>query len=71
MADLDVETVVGLCVDADRLDRDRSGQTVDVDLAHRTVAVVLERPSTRTRLGFESGMAYLGGHAVALSGDGM
>jgi ornithine carbamoyltransferase len=71
IADLDVETIARRCVDADRLDRDRSGETADVDLTHRTVALVFERPSTRTRLGVESGMASLGGHAVALSGDAM
>jgi len=68
IADLDVETVAGLCATAERLDRDRTGATADVDLSGRTVALLFDRPSTRTRLGFEAGAAYLGGHAVALSG---
>ncbi len=33
-------------------------------LAGRTVAVVLEKPSTRTRLSFEVGIVQLGGHPV-------
>jgi ornithine carbamoyltransferase len=68
VADLDPRTVAGLCVDAERLARDRTGEAADVDLSERVVALLFDRPSTRTRLGFEAGMAYLGGHAVSLSG---
>jgi ornithine carbamoyltransferase len=35
-------------------------------LAGRTVALVFERPSTRTRLSFEAGIAELGGHPIVL-----
>ena len=68
IADLDVDTVAGLRATAARLDRDRSGATAGVDLSGRTVALPFDRPSTRTRLGFEAGAASLGGHAVALTG---
>jgi ornithine carbamoyltransferase len=68
IADLDVDTVAGLRATAERLDRDRSGATAGVDLSGRTVALLFDRPSTRTRLGFEAGAASLGGHAVALTG---
>lgn len=68
IADLDVDTVAGLRATAERLDRDRSGATAGVDLSGRTVALLVDRPSTRTRLGFEAGAASLGGHAVALTG---
>jgi len=67
IADLDVDTLADLCVTADLLSRDRSGGAADVSLSRRTIALLLDRPSTRTRLGFESGMAYLGGHAVSMS----
>jgi ornithine carbamoyltransferase len=36
------------------------------DLAGYTIAVVLEKPSTRTRVSFEVGIAQLGGHPVIL-----
>jgi ornithine carbamoyltransferase len=38
-------------------------------LAHRHVALVFERPSTRTRLSFEVAVLELGGHPITLRGD--
>jgi ornithine carbamoyltransferase len=40
-------------------------------LARRSVALVFERPSTRTRISFEVGVAELGAHPVVLRGDEM
>jgi ornithine carbamoyltransferase len=38
-------------------------------LAGRTVALIFEKPSTRTRVSFEVGVHELGGHAVVLRSD--
>jgi ornithine carbamoyltransferase len=38
-------------------------------LARRTVALVFQRPSTRTRVSFEAGIAELGGHPMVLRTD--
>ena len=38
-------------------------------LAERIVALVFERPSTRTRLSFEAGVIELGGDAIVLRGE--
>src|SRR6185369_16973955 len=38
-------------------------------LRGRSVALVFERPSTRTRISFDVGVAELGGHGVMLRGD--
>ena len=48
--------------------RDRVGAD---SLAGRSVALVFERPSTRTRISFEVGVAELGAHPVVLRGDEM
>jgi ornithine carbamoyltransferase len=40
-------------------------------LAGRSVALVFEKPSTRTRISFDVGVAELGGHPVVLRGDEM
>jgi ornithine carbamoyltransferase len=40
-------------------------------LAQRTVALVFEKPSTRTRVSFEVGVVELGGHPLILRGDEM
>ena len=50
--------------EADRMKKDRYG---DKPLAGpRSVAVVFEKPSTRTRLSFEAGIADLGGHPIVI-----
>jgi ornithine carbamoyltransferase len=38
-------------------------------LSKRTVALIFERPSTRTRVSFEAGIAELGGHPMVLRTD--
>jgi ornithine carbamoyltransferase len=40
-------------------------------LAAKTVALVFDRPSTRTRMSSEIAVSELGGHAMVLSGDAM
>lgn len=44
----------------------RSGEPHE-SLRGRTLAMVFEKSSTRTRISFEAGMAQLGGHAIFLS----
>ena len=39
-------------------------------LSGRAVAIVMEKPSTRTRVSFEVGVAQLGAHPVVLTTDG-
>jgi ornithine carbamoyltransferase len=50
---------------ADALERGTTG----AELSRRTLTMLFEKPSTRTRASFETGMTQLGGHAIFLGPD--
>ncbi len=49
----------------------RAGGVTSRPLAGRTLALIFEKPSTRTRVSFEVGMRQLGGDVIVLSGAEM
>ncbi len=59
-----IESVLDL---ADHLKALQSRRLPHPWLAGRTLGMIFEKPSTRTRVSFEVGMVQLGGHAVHLS----
>jgi ornithine carbamoyltransferase len=63
--DLTPEELVALLDGADRHKADRRPRT---SLQGRTVALIFEKPSTRTRVSFEVAINELGGHPLALAG---
>jgi ornithine carbamoyltransferase len=61
--ELDTAELESLLARAGELKRDRGSSRA---LAGRSVALVFERPSTRTRISFEVGVSELGAHPVVL-----
>ncbi|MGF1502902.1 MAG: ornithine carbamoyltransferase [Paracoccaceae bacterium] len=62
--------------DAARVKRSRDGQPrarpdADRPLADRIVALIFEKPSTRTRISFDVGIRQMGGETITLSGAEM
>jgi ornithine carbamoyltransferase len=62
------DEIVGLIERAQELKRGGPGANCDL-LRGRTVALLFEKPSTRTRVSFEAGIAQLGGDSLVLRSD--
>jgi ornithine carbamoyltransferase len=70
VADLSQDEVVRLFEHAAALKRDpRPATASGAPLAGRTIAMLFQKPSLRTRVTFEAGMNQLGGHAIYLTED--
>jgi ornithine carbamoyltransferase len=65
--DLDRQELLGLLDEAGRLKKHRGVGGPDDRLKGRCLAMIFEKPSTRTRISFEVGMYELGGHALFLN----
>jgi ornithine carbamoyltransferase len=67
--ELDADALGGLLQRAGELKQGREAGEGGTALAGRSVALVFEKPSTRTRISFEVGVAELGATPLVLSGD--
>jgi ornithine carbamoyltransferase len=67
--ELSAEDLAALIDRAGELKRGRERGEGEAALAGRSVALVFEMPSTRTRISFEVGVAELGGTALLLRGE--
>ena len=65
--DLNSNELEAILDDADRLKKD-PGSASRV-LEGRQIALIFEKPSTRTRVSFEAAVSTMGGHAIVLRGD--
>ena len=60
----DLEDIIGLSIKLKR--QAKKGKRIE-HLKRKTLGMIFEKPSTRTRVSFETGMTLLGGHAIFLS----
>jgi ornithine carbamoyltransferase len=67
--ELSPDELSALLARAAELKLNRDGGLGGDSLAGKTVALFFERPSTRTRVSFQVGVAELGGHPLPLRGD--
>jgi ornithine carbamoyltransferase len=70
-SELDREALMGLLERATELKSGRAAHEGGDSLSGRSVALIFEKPSTRTRISFEVGVAELGGTPLVLRGDEM
>ncbi len=68
VTDLDPDGIVDLIDLADALKHGRSPAADSAPLAGRSVALIFQKPSLRTRVSFEVGVGRLGGQPVVLTG---
>lgn len=67
--DLSADEFRTILMRASELKKIRQSGEVFEPLKNRTLAMIFEKSSTRTRVSFEAGMTQLGGHAIHLSSN--
>ncbi len=68
LLDLSREDITNILNTADQMKYNQKHGIAHNYLAGKTLAMIFEKNSTRTRVSFETGMYQLGGHAIFLSG---
>jgi ornithine carbamoyltransferase len=71
LAELSSKEFVGLIDDSIKLKKELKKGGNKPILKNKTLTMIFQKPSTRTRVSFEVGMYQLGGHTVNLSSNDM
>jgi ornithine carbamoyltransferase len=66
LQDLDLKEIISILDFATNLKKEMNTGSSRKLLEGRTLGMVFQKPSTRTRVSFETGMFQLGGHAIFL-----
>src|SRR5215831_5584036 len=67
--ELSKNELLGIIDYAEKLKKDLKKGICKPLLKNKTLAMIFQKPSTRTRVSFEAGMFQLGGHALNLTSD--
>ena len=67
--DLTVEEILNLIEHAIEFKKNKDGNSSNQSLSGKTLALMFEKPSTRTRLSFETAMFQLGGNTIYLNSN--
>ncbi|MFQ5496377.1 MAG: ornithine carbamoyltransferase [Nitrosopumilus sp.] len=71
LAELTPKEFEGLINDSIKLKKELKKGINKPILKNKTLTMIFQKPSTRTRVSFETGMFHLGGHAINLSSNDM
>lgn len=71
LKELDAQEILTILDTADRFKEERKRGILSKPLLDRTLALIFEKPSTRTRISFEVAMRELGGNAITLHSSEM
>ncbi|MGD9740834.1 MAG: ornithine carbamoyltransferase, partial [Bauldia sp.] len=71
ISDFDRATLSGIISDSRRRKAERNTPAAEKPLAGKTLAMIFENPSTRTRVSFDLAMRGLGGDVIMLTGAEM
>ena len=71
LAELTPKEFLGLIDESIKLKKELKGKGNKPVLKNKTLTMIFQKPSTRTRVSFEAGMYQLGGYAINLSSDDM
>jgi len=67
MRDLSGQEILEIVALAEKLKANREATESEAPLRNKTLGMIFQKPSLRTRVSFEAGMTRLGGHAIYLA----
>ena len=67
MRDLSGEEILEIVALAEKLKANREATESEAPLRNKTLGMIFQKPSLRTRVSFEAGMTRLGGHAIYMA----